>query len=178
MSDQLKTRRLFLVAGTAVALSATLKGAAMAAGAGDAEIITLSAEVIRLSGIANEIQETRIEPFEDAFQAHIREIFSDKSVSADERMERSIVFEAQTGRDVALEAIEAVDKQTDAVFFRMMAIPCTAQAGRAAKVRALLVHVMRGDWRGPDSELDWDKSMARVLLGEFAGMSEKELADV
>jgi hypothetical protein len=72
----------------------------------------------------------------------------------------------------------AVDDQADVAFKRMMAIPCTTQAGRAAKVRAALVHAMRSEWRGPDSELDWDKSVARALLGEFAGMSAEELADV
>jgi hypothetical protein len=52
------------------------------------------------------------------------------------------------------------------------------QAGRAAKVRALLVHVMRSEWLGADGDLDWDKRQARALLGEFAGMSAEELADV
>jgi hypothetical protein len=30
-------------------------------------------------------------------------------------------------------------------------------------------------WRGPGKELDWDKDMARALLGEFAGMCAEEL---
>jgi hypothetical protein len=37
---------------------------------------------------------------------------------------------------------------------------------------------MRSDWRGLDSELDYDKSIARALLDGFAGMSTDELADV
>jgi hypothetical protein len=59
-----------------------------------------------------------------------------------------------------------------------MSIPATTQAGRAAKVRALIVYVMRSEWRGPASELDWDKEMARALLGEFAGMSAAELEEI
>ena len=52
------------------------------------------------------------------------------------------------------------------------------QIGRAAKVRALLVHIMRDEWRGPEDRMDWEKANARALLGEFAGMSEDELAAV
>ena len=61
------------------------------------------------------------------------------------------------------------------MFKRLMAMPAATQPSRAAKVRALIVHVMHGSWRGPASELDWDKEMARALLGEFAGMSAEEL---
>ena len=32
------------------------------------------------------------------------------------------------------------------------------------------------EWRGPKSNLDWEIEQARALLGEFAGMSEEELA--
>jgi hypothetical protein len=54
----------------------------------------------------------------------------------------------------------------------------TTQAGRAAKVRSLLAHVGGADWRGPAAELDWVEQKARALLGEFAGMSEDELAAI
>ena len=57
----------------------------------------------------------------------------------------------------------------------MTTIRATTQAGRAAKVRALLVHVMGDDWRGPGGPLDWDKEQARALLAEFAGLSVEEL---
>jgi hypothetical protein len=52
------------------------------------------------------------------------------------------------------------------------------QAGRAAKVRTLIVHAMGKNWRGPGDDLNWDNAMARGLLREFAGMSEEELAAV
>ena len=60
----------------------------------------------------------------------------------------------------------------------MTAIPAATQAGRAAKVRALLAHVCTSKWRGPTSDLDWDTEQARALLGEFAGMTEEELAAI
>jgi hypothetical protein len=35
------------------------------------------------------------------------------------------------------------------------------------------------EWRGPADDLDdWQKEQTRALLGEFAGMSEEELAAV
>ena len=60
----------------------------------------------------------------------------------------------------------------------MIATPAFTQAGRAAKVRVLLVDILGDKWRGPDSELDWDIAHARTVLGEFAGMSAEEIANV
>jgi hypothetical protein len=60
----------------------------------------------------------------------------------------------------------------------MMAIPATTQTGRAAKVRALLLHVMGNEWRGKACDLDWEKEQSRALLAEFAGMSAEEVANV
>ena len=59
-----------------------------------------------------------------------------------------------------------------------MAIPAATQAGCAAKVRTLITYVMQSDWCGPAASLDWDKEMARALLGVFAGVSAEELAAV
>jgi hypothetical protein len=41
-----------------------------------------------------------------------------------------------------------------------------------------VAHVCANEWRGPASDLDWDKEQARALLGEFAGMSEEQLAAI
>jgi hypothetical protein len=54
---------------------------AHAATTADADIIALSDEVIRLAGVTQEIHEARIEPFADEFDALIREIFTDRSIS-------------------------------------------------------------------------------------------------
>jgi hypothetical protein len=54
--------------------------------------------------------------------------------------------------EAAVEHSRAVDDQVDALFKRMMAIPCAT-------------HFVRDEWRGPDSELDYDKRMVRALLG-------------
>jgi hypothetical protein len=60
----------------------------------------------------------------------------------------------------------------------MRAIPAFTKAGRAAKVRALVIHVMGAQWRASGEDLDWEKEQARALLGEFAGMSEDELSAI
>jgi len=63
-------------------------------------------------------------------------------------------FSRECGREAAIEEQAEVDARADRLFARMMANPATTQAGRAAKVRALLVHVMGEDWRGPGDPLD------------------------
>ena len=64
------------------------------------------------------------------------------------------------------------------MFERLMSIPAATQAGRAAKVRALLVRVMPA-WLGTAEELDnWFAVQVRALLGEFAGLTTEELESV
>ena len=61
----------------------------------------------------------------------------------------------------------------------MLAIPAATQAGKIAKVRTLLTFVHTADeWRGPAADLDWEKEQTRALLGQFAGMTEEELAAI
>jgi hypothetical protein len=60
----------------------------------------------------------------------------------------------------------------------MVAIPAATQPGRAAKVRALVFHVLHGKLRGDSENLEWDRAMVRALLGEFAGMTAEELAAI
>jgi hypothetical protein len=47
-----------------------------------------------------------------------------------------------------------------------------------AKVRTLLTFVHNDEWRGPAVDLDWEKEQTRALLGQFAGMSEDDLAAI
>ena len=100
----------------------------------------------------------------------------DRAGPAEERIAAAFAFSVETGRDAAIGELADFEEETDRIFRRMMAIPATTQPGRAAKVRALLVHAMLDDWHGPAEELDGDNEMARALLGEFAGMTEEELA--
>jgi hypothetical protein len=121
----------------------------------------------RLNDAAKAIQARRVEPFEDEFLA-----------LATTNWKAACAFGDASGRDAAIEEVNALDEQNDVLFRQMMSIPATTQPGRAAKVRALMVHALGDEWRGPSCDLDWEKEEARKLLGEFAGMTEDELAAI
>jgi hypothetical protein len=176
-ADGQPSRRLFLAAGTAAAVCASLRPAA-AATVGDDEIIALSAEIRLLDAISADIAEKRIEPFQAQFEEMLNGLSATSRFHRKERVERAFAFSRDCGRDAAIRDQVATEGQADVLFERMTSIPAATHAGRAAKVRALLVHVMRSGWRGPGDSLDWEKAQARALLGEFAGMSAEELADV
>jgi hypothetical protein len=174
-----KTRRgalRFLARSTAQASALTvLPVAALAAPHGDdAEILALSAEVLHRCGVADDLNE-RIEPI-DA-QLWIQEGLN-KDLTVDEIWERTKAWSYATGREDAIEKLRNFEEETDGIYYRMMAIPATTQSGRAAKVRALLTHVMGNKWRGQDRELEWDVSQARTLFAEFAGMTAEDIANV
>ena len=95
-----------------------------------------------------------------------------------EHMDKAFAYSREVGRDAAIKERNDLDDEADRLWARMMAIPAATQAGRAAKVRSLLKHVCANEWQGPCADLDWDKDQARALLGQFAGMSEEELAAV
>jgi hypothetical protein len=132
----------------------------------DSEIFALEAEIRRLDDAASEFQTKRVDPFDDAWHA---------LVVTDLNAARA--FGDDSGREKAVEEIEEIHLQGGRLFDRMVALPAHTQAGRAAKVRTLLWYVA-ADWRGPSIDLDWEIDAARKLLGEFAGMSEEELAAV
>ena len=95
-----------------------------------------------------------------------------------EHLDKAFAYSREVGRDAAIKERNDLDDEADRLWARMMAIPAATQAGRAVKVRALLVHVCP-EWRGPADDLDdWGKEQMRTLLGQFAGMSEEELAAV
>jgi hypothetical protein len=164
----------FLARSTAQASAlAVLPVVALAAPHGeDAEILALSAEVIRRSGVADDLNE-RIEPIDAQrwVQEGLRE-----DLTVDELW--ATAWSYATGREHAIKTLQNFDEETDRIYHRMMAIPATTKPARAAKVRALLIHVMGNEWRGPDSELEWDVSQARTLFAEFAGISAEDLDHV
>ncbi len=137
MSEQKPNRRLFLAAGFA-----GLKGA-VAMPSNDAETIALSTDVLRLNQVADEIFDARIAPFEDQFMALLD---PENSVTDwDTRAAAAWGYSRECGREAAIDDQRKIDDQADAAFNRMMAIPCATTAGRVAKVRALLAHVMRDE---------------------------------
>jgi hypothetical protein len=143
---------------------------------GDAEIIALSDEILRIHALAEEVAEKGIHPFRERFD-QIMGMDGLKPVT-DESIAAGFAYRREVGMDAANDEVNALDDQNGPLFARMMSIPATTQPGRAAKVRALIIHVLRTEWRGPGRDLDWEIEMPRKLLGEFAGMTEEELANV
>ncbi len=176
ISTEKSSRRAAL--GASASISALAFPAAAIAAAptdGDAEIIALSDEILRINTLMEEVTAKRIEPFAERFD----EILHDGSegVTA-ESVKAAFAFGREVGRDGALLEVNALDAQNEPLFARMQSIPATTQPARAAKVRALMVHVLGHEARGPGGDLDWEMNETRKLLGEFAGMTEEELAAV
>jgi hypothetical protein len=148
----------------------------------DAELIALADEIRRIGALRDEIQATRIDPYEEKFS----ELIQDAARAArsdpgrwEELSAPAWDYSRETGRTAAGEELEAVDDEGDRVWRRMVAIPAATQVGRAAKVRALLTNVCSAsNWHGDAKDLDWDIEQTRALLGEFAGLGEDELAAI
>jgi hypothetical protein len=132
----------------------------------DAELLELDVEIRRLDDVAAQICVERFEPFDDKWHE-----------LAKTSWKKACAYGHSSGREAAIKDMSGLLKQADRLFERMRIIPAMTQAGRAAKVRALLVHVMGKEWRGPEVD-DWAIEQARALLGEFAGLSADELAAI
>jgi hypothetical protein len=76
----------------------------------------------------------------------------------------------------AIEESNELFETADRLFERMRGIPARTQAGRAAKVHALIRHVLKHEWRGKD--IEWPEEQVRAVLGELAGLSAEELATI
>ena len=174
-------RTLYALAGVpALAIPAIAIGAVAPPDA-DAELVALAAEVDRLCALNDDIRAERIEPFEGIFQGLMDEALASQwsdPTNFLERWDKAWEYSRESGREAGVDKVVEVEGQADRVWKRMTAIPAATQSGRAAKVRALLTHVCPSEWRGPKSDLDWDLEQARALLGEFAGMTEEELAAI
>jgi hypothetical protein len=176
------TRRAALgaLAGASALALPAVAVAAMASDA-DAELIALAAEIERLRAVGEEIYAERVDPFDETFNSLMDEALAARGCDPahfEEHWAKAWAYSRESGRDAAVKERNEIDSQADRLWARMMAVPAASQAGRSAKVRALLMHVCANEWRGPACDLDWDKEQARALLAEFAGMTEEELAAI
>jgi hypothetical protein len=177
------TRRAALGSILAAGAVASVPAAAAIASSAhaDTELIALAAEIERLCSWGEVIYAKGVDPFQETFQSLL-----DDAVPAirrdpaawKEHSSKACAYSRDVGRDAAIKERDKLDDEADRLWARVMAIPAATPAGRAAKVRAFLVHVCVNDWRGPACDLDWDKEQARALLGQFSGMSEEELAAI
>ena len=162
---------------------AVIAGAPILIGAGalastndhDAELLGLEAEIRRLHEEIIEIEETRVGPHEEAFNRILHGGLLD-SVT-EESIDAAFEFSRKIGREAACAEIDAIQAKTDSLMAALFAKPARTIAGRAAKVRVVLEFI-NDQWRGPADDLDWPISVTRQLLGQFAGMSEAELAAI
>jgi hypothetical protein len=153
---------------SAVAMIPVTAAALAAPHGADAELLAMEAEIMRLRGLAKAIYAEKVEPFEDEFIALMKGSGS----------EAAWAFAGTYGRDDAIDEAEKFHDPANRLCEQLMAAPALTQAGRAAKVRVLLVDIVGDDWRGPSDDLDFDIYLVRTALGEFAGMTEEELANV
>jgi hypothetical protein len=122
-----------------------------------------------------------VDPFQETFQSLL-----DDAVPAirrdpaawEEHFSKAWAYSRDVGREAAIKEREELDEQAGLLWKQMMAIASATNAGKIAKVRALLTFVHTDEWRGPAVDLDWEKEQTRALLGQFAGMTEEELAAV
>ncbi len=167
MSENAKTRRTVLrsmraagaVAAVPAGVALAIPAAALAA-PDDAEILALAAEIQILQVKKGDIKATRVDPVDDEWHA-----------LAVKDWKAACAFGDASSREAAVREVNELDERGDSLCERIKALPATTQAGRAAKVRTLLTHMLGDGWRGPAAEVDCDKEQARALLAEFAGMT-------
>ena len=167
-----------------VALAATpalaVPAMASAAQGDDAELLALEAEICRLNEQSDEIIATRADPFEQEYDR----ILAPKSANFEEAItnetwKAASEFGERCGRTAAIEEAGGLLDRAYRLYDRMREIPARTQAGRQAKVRALIVHILRDEWRGTKREIDSpEKEFTRELLGELSGLTEAELAAI
>jgi hypothetical protein len=166
------SRRRFFSHAVALAAVVPLAGPALAS-SDDASLLDMLAEIIRLRDEADAIDEARVQPHE----GEMIDIMHSKGSEA------AWAFGRTYGRDEAVEEANGLLQRADNLFEEMLKTPAQTKTGRAAKVKALLYHVMphvegHPNWRGPSADLDYDIEMCRSLLADLAGMTEEEIANV
>lgn len=164
-------RRFFLFVGKAGAAAAATAACIGAPVQPDIDLHSAIEQITSLYDRINEISSSSIDPYDGAY---VDLILAKRYAEANE-------FSKQTGHFAAGELVEELFLQADRLFEKLIATPAQTQAGRAAKVTALLRHVMQSkdqNWRGPSDDLHWDVALCRALLAEYAGMTEEEMANV
>jgi len=152
----------------------------------DAELLALDAEIRRLHREIDEITASRITPLDEEWDRLLRpadpiwERMGLEPRVTEESLEAANACES-SGRTAAIKQVEELYTPLHRLLEKLIDTPARTQEGRVLKVRSLIQFVLHSpaqDWRGPDSELDWDCSLTRRLLGEYAGLTEAELAAI
>jgi hypothetical protein len=139
----------------------------------DAIALYLEAQINRVTHLAGEIDRTRVRPSEEAMEALLEEGWGGESrYPTDEAWTAACAdLEATTGRGKAIEEIQGLVREQDALIDRLWSTPVASNIGRAAKVRILLRHMTMPDWRQGLEDGDADQVRTVQLLAELCGES-------
>jgi hypothetical protein len=140
-------------------------------GASDAKLLELEIEIDRLFKAGRKINRERVDPHSKEFKKLVDAWHMTRSKADTKAMCR---FAKKSGRDAAIRDADKLYAQADKLIRQLWALPPASSAGRAAKVRVFFKWVALDHFNGPDADLDWDNSLARQLLLEYAGLSEAE----
>jgi hypothetical protein len=143
----------------------------------DALALSLEAQINRVIELADEIDRTRVRPSEEAMEALLEEGWGGESrYPTDEAWTAACAdLEARTGRGKAIEEIQSLVREQDALIDRLWRTPVASNIGRAAKVRILLRHMTMPDWRQGLEHGDADQIRTVHLLAELCGESPASL---
>jgi hypothetical protein len=143
----------------------------------DAIALSLEAQINRVTELADEIDRTRVQPSEEAMEALLEEGWGGESrYPTDEAWTAACAdLEARTGRGKAIEEIQSLLREQDALIDRLWSTPAASNIGRAAKVRILLRYMTMPDWRQGLEDGDADQIRTVQLLAELCGESPASL---
>jgi hypothetical protein len=147
----------------------------------DREILAIDAKIAALDEKYEAVM-AAMRPFEDAREELRCKLDSFPWPSSGFRRARAAVdvFDRQHGLDVLYKQSEGLTSEICDLQDEMFALVATSPEARRAKARMALrmAHCRLDRWRGPAEELDHSNEIMRRLLGEYAGLTEAELATI
>ena len=147
----------------------------------DREILAIDAKIAALDEKYEAVM-AATRPFEDAREELRCKLDGFPFPSSRYRRARAAVdaFDRQHGLDVLYKQSEELTSKICDLRDEMFVLVATSPETRRAKVRMALqmAHCRLDRWRGPAEEIDPSHGIMRRLLGEYAGLTEAELAAI
>ena len=147
----------------------------------DRQILAINAKIAALDEKYEAVM-AATRPFEDAREELRCKLDGFPWPSSGYRRARARLdaFDRQHGLDVLHLQSEELTSEICDLQDEMFALVATSPEARRAKARMALrmAHCRLDRWRGPAEELDHSNEIMRRLLGEYAGLTEAELATI
>ena len=178
----MQSRRSLLVGLTAAPLIGAAAAPALAdLPDADRQILAINAKIAALDEKYEAVM-AATRPFEDAREELRCKLDGFPWPSSGYRRARARLdaFDRQHGLDVLHLQSEELTSEICDLRDEMFALVATSPEARRAKVRMALrmAHCRLDRWRGPAEEIDPSHGIMRRLLGEYAGLTEAELAAI